>query len=226
LLKSYFTKNVSLFYIEARYVFESLSILHILLQEDEKRNYIFHIHQDIKGYESKNTTYTMIGSDEFLERKEQLKDVYENNIQEIEKYYVEEFNQEIERNKILRLNGWSLFLKNQQNDYIPNAPDFIRFLIQDHLHDEEKVNFVLGMFEESNAFLHITPYATFTPTFDRAKEAISIIITSLSNIIFGVLKVFKLNEVLDPKTANVINEGFFKASQSLYKYINSSNKKS
>ena len=113
-----------------------------------------------------------------------------------------------------------MVLKHQNNEYIPNAPDFIRFLIQDHLHDEEKVNFVLGIFEESNAFLHITPYAIFTPTFERAKEAISIIISSLSNIILGIIKIFKFEETLEPKALKLINDSYFVPSFKLYEDIN------
>ncbi len=223
-LKSYFNKNHTLFFTEARHVFESLSILNILLQENEKRNYIFHIHQDIKGFESKNTTYTMLGGDEYEERKVQLEQEYENHIKEIENYYLEDFNQQIERVKILRLNGWSLFLKNQKNDYIPNAPDFIRFLIKDHFNKEEIENFVLGLFEESNAFMHITPYATYVTSDEKSSYTIKIINSILSTIMFGIIKIFKLDQILDEKSINTIKKGFFIASQDLYKYIDHSNK--
>lgn len=225
-LKSYFNKNHTLFFTEARHVFESLSILNILLQENEKRNYIFHIHQDIKGFESKNTTYTMLGSEEYLSKKEQLEKEYEEHIQEIEKYYLEDFEQIIERSKILRLNGWSLFLKNQKNDYIPNAPDFVRFLIRDHFNKEDIENFALGLFEESNAFMHITPYATYVTSENKASYTIKIINSILSTIIFGIIKIFKLDQILDDKVMNTIKQGFFIASQELYKYINHPNKDS
>lgn len=223
LLKSFFNKNHTLFFMEARHIFESLSVLNILLQENEKRNYIFHIHQDIKGYESKKTTYTMLGSQEFIEKKEELEKEYENNIFEIEKYYQEEFNQEVERNKILRLNGWSLFLKNQQNDYIPNAPDFIKFLIKDHFDNEKVENFVLGLFEETNAFLHITPYAVFTSAKEKAPYTIKIINSILSTILFGIIKIFRLEEILDEKSISTIKNGYFAASSNLLKYINDFN---
>ncbi|MBQ9731405.1 MAG: hypothetical protein IJV94_04815 [Bacilli bacterium] len=226
LLKSYFNNNHTLFFTEARHVFESLSLLNILLQENEKRNYIFHIHQDIKGFESKNTTYTMLGSEEYLEKKEQLEIEYEEHIKEIEKYYLEDFNQTVERAKILRLNGWSLFLKNQKNDFVPNAPDFIRFLIKDHFDKEEIENFVLGLFEESNAFMHITPYALYVTSDNKSSYTIKIINSILSTIIFGIIKIFRLDEILDEKVLNTIKKGFFGASQDLYKYINHPNKNS
>lgn len=220
LLKSFFNQNHTLFFMEARHVFESLSILNILLQENEQRNYIFHIHQDIKGYESKKTTYTMLGSQEFLDKKEELEKEYENHISEVIKYYKDEFNQDIERNKILRLNGWSLYLKNQQNDSVPNAPDFIRILIKDHFNNEKIENFVLGLFEETNAFLHITPYAVFTSTKDKAPHTIKIINSILATILFGIIKIFKLEEILDERSLMTIKNGYFAASSNLIKYIN------
>ena len=219
LLKSFFNENQTMFYMEARHIFESLSALNILLQENELRNYIFHIHQDIKGFESKTTTYTMLGSQEFLDKKEELEQKYEVYIKEIEKYYLEHFNQEVERNKILRLNGWSLFLDKQNNDYIPNAPDFIRFLIKDHYNNPEVENFVLGLFEESNAFLHITPYAIFTPTKDRVPNTIKIINSILSTLIFGIIKIFNLENILDSKAKEVIAKGFFVSASKLNNYI-------
>ena len=223
LLKSYFKKNHTLFFMEARHVFESLSILNILLQESERRNFIFHIHQDIKGYESKNTTYTMLGSQEYLDKKDQLEKDYEDYILEITKYYQEEFNQEIERSKILRLNGWALYLNKHQNELVPNAPDFIRFLIQDHMNNEQIENFVLGLFEESNAFLHITPYAIYTSAKEKAPATIKIINHILSNIIYGIVKMFRFEEYLEPKMLDTIKKGFFQANIELNKYIDSSN---
>ena len=222
LLKSFFNKNHTLFFMEARHVFESLSILNILLQENENRNYIFHIHQDIKGFESKNTTYTMLGSQEYLNKKELLEKEYENHIQEITKYYQDEFNQAVERSKILRLNGWSLFLSKHQNDYVPNAPDFIRFLIHDHFNNEKIENFVLGLFEESNAFLHITPYAAYTSAGEKVPDTIKIINQILSATIYGIIKMFRLDELLDSKYLDIIKKSFFEAGQKLNKYIDSS----
>jgi hypothetical protein len=227
LLKSFFNENQTMFYMEARHIFESLSTLNILLQENELRNYIFHIHQDIKGFESKTTTYTMLGSKEFLDKKEELEQKYESYIKEVERYYSERFDQQVDRSKILRLNGWALFLEKHKNDYVPNAPDFIRFLINDHYNKPEIENFVLGLFEESNAFLHITPYAIFASTKDRVPNTIKIINSILSTLIFGIIKIFNLESILDSKAKEIIAKGFFASANRLNFYIDKiySNKK-
>ena len=36
---------------------------------------------------------------------------------------------------------------------------------------------------------------------------------------FGIIKIFKLDQILDEKSINTIKKGFFIASQDLYKYI-------
>jgi hypothetical protein len=169
----------------------------------------------------------MLGSKEFLDKKEELEQKYESYIKEVERYYSERFDQQVERNKILRLNGWALFLEKHKNDYVPNAPDFIRFLINDHYNKPEIENFVLGLFEESNAFLHITPYAIFASTKDRVPNTIKIINSILSTLIFGIIKIFNLESILDSKTKEIIAKGFFASANRLNYYIDKiySNKK-
>ena len=165
----------------------------------------------------------MLGSQEYIDKKEQLEKEYEEHILEIGKYYQEKFNQEIERSKILRLNGWSLYLNKHQNDFVPNAPDFIKYLIQDHMNNEQIENFVLGLFEESNAFLHITPYAIYTSAKEKAPATIKIINHILSNIIYGITQMFRFEDYLEPRMLEIINKGFFQANIELNKNIDSSN---
>ena len=223
LLKSYFCLDTTLFYTKARHVLESLSLLHILLKEDEYRNYIFNIHQDIKGYEAKRTSQAILKELQPNLEDPLLDDKYEENIKKVATYYQKVFNLDIERSKLLRLNGWALYLKNINNEVVPNAPDLLTILVNDSYNNDEKIkDFILGVFEESNAFLHITPYATFNNDTSRLKQTIQIINRLLIQVIYGTLSIFKLKEIIDEKTTDLINNMFFANLISLNEYIQNS----
>ena len=92
ILTSYYTNDPQLFYIQLRYIFESLAICNILLNEDEERSRIYYIHQSIKGYEARNSALKYmidnnITSDISMENEEEMNLIYEQNIQEVINYY-------------------------------------------------------------------------------------------------------------------------------------------
>lgn len=163
MLMSKYSNDTLMFYAQSRYVIESLSIINILLQEDEERSKIYYIHQSIKGYDAKITALDFLNKYRVRGTQDttQVSNTQNENIEIIRNYYREKFNQEIDNGKILRLNGWALYLKKQQNDGVPNSPFFVDALARDCFVEnvDEIAHYLLGFFEESNAFTHITPYA-------------------------------------------------------------------
>lgn len=222
LLKSYFAKNISLFYTQARHVTESLSLLHTLIIEDEKRNFIFSLHQKIKGYDAKKSAFTFLKNyDENIDVT--FEDDYDKLVESVQQYYKDEFDKDIDRSKVVRLNGWALFLKNRNNETVPNAPVLVEHCIHDQLGGQEEITkFILGVFEESNAFLHITPYAILNPPEERMKKTILILNNILLNIVFEILRIFDLKNIMSDQIINQVNESFFKAILNLNNYINNS----
>ena len=45
---SYFRNDIQGFYAQCRYLIEAVATLYIILDEDEERSQVYHIHQDIK----------------------------------------------------------------------------------------------------------------------------------------------------------------------------------
>lgn len=153
-LNSYSSNNSFLFFIQCRFILEALATLSILLDESEERNYIYHIHQNIKNYEASKATNIILEIEEPLEKENQ------ENILKIREFYLNNFNIEVEENKINRLTGWALYLKKINNDFILNSPALITYLADEFLNESE-TNKLLSLYEISNAFSHITPYAFY-----------------------------------------------------------------
>lgn len=153
LLQSLYAKNTLLFFIQARYIIEALSTLHILLREDEMRNYVYHIHQNIKNFEAQ------VSSRAFLQIEDDMRIQNELHISFIKQYYQNRFQVDIDESKITRLSGWALFLNDIQNSEPLNSPNFVAFLGQSVFKTEEDIRRLMVFYEESNAYTHITPYA-------------------------------------------------------------------
>ena len=156
LVRSTHTNNTQLFFIQSRYIIESLSTIHVLMQEDEERNRVYHIHQSIKNFEAQASSRAFLNIEE---------DTYAENLANIDfirSYYRNRFNVEMEENKITRLSGWALFLATIGNSEPLNSPDFVQLLGDAVLESKEEVRRLLVFYEESNAYTHITPYA-FSP---------------------------------------------------------------
>ncbi|MDY4788412.1 MAG: hypothetical protein SO253_03740 [Bacilli bacterium] len=199
MLMSYYIFDVMMFYAQARYVIESLSLINCLLNDDDERSEIYYLHQNIKSYDAKITAinfliqYNMRGKEDPVD----VNNVHIENVEKIRSYYRKNFNVIVDDNKILRLNGWALYLKNINNENVPNSPFFVDLLGNNLLNNKEITHYLLGFYEESNAFTHITPYA-FDPTqinFDLVKPLL--LINELTQrLSYNIIKYYDLKNKL------------------------------
>jgi len=212
MLMSKYSNDTLMFYAQSRYVIESLSIINILLQEDEERSKIYYIHQSIKGYDAKITALDFLNKYKVRGTQDtsQVNSQQAENIEIIRKYYHDKFNQDIDTGKILRLNGWALFLTKQQNENVPNSPFFVNALARDCFVDnvDEIAHYLLGFFEESNAFTHITPYA-FDVEQDKFDLNYPLLLINqiLEKVTLNIISSFNLRKSIPVKDMDDIDAG-------------------
>ena len=225
MLISYYIFDTMMFYAQARYVIESLSLIHCLLKEDEERSEIYYLHQNIKSYDAKITAlnflnhYYLKGNEDPID----VSNIHIENIERIRSYYKKNFNVAVDDNKILRLNGWALYLKNINNENVPNSPFFVDILGNDLINNKEVTHYLLGFYEESNAFTHITPYA-FDPSqtnFDLTKPLL-LINELLQRLTNNIITTYDLRKKLDEKQFKLIETGL---SYTIFKFKNDTVKK-
>ncbi len=228
MLRAVYENNPMQFYGQSRYVIEALSIINVLLLEDEERSKIYAIHQRIKGYDAKISAVDFINANSEsanLDVKTKIDNEfinlqYEKDIETLTNYYRQVFKVEVERRKIVRLNGWALYLKKINNDSVPNSPFFVNLLCECFYGKENKevASLLLALFEESNAFTHVTPYgfARNNKKFDLVKPLIFINDLAM-RLVYGILKVFRLEEHLTIEEKQEIEIGFFKAMDAIKK---------
>lgn len=176
LFKAYYDFDLLSFYTQVRYLIEAVVTINILTNEDNERNKVYYIHQHIKGYQARTTiknflstqTNTKITTINKIFEDETTK--YNQSIEYIINYYKNIFNKEIDRNNVIRLNGWALYLNGLDNEYILNLPSLLNFSVNgltSGMNDELQqyginiaiTDYVLGLYEESCAYSHVTPYA-------------------------------------------------------------------
>ena len=176
LFKAYYDFDLLSFYTQVRYLIEAVVTINILTNEDNERNKVYYIHQHIKGYQAITTiknflstqTNTKITTINKIFEDETTK--YNQSIEYIINYYKNIFNKEIDRNNVIRLNGWALYLNGLDNEYILNLPSLLNFSVNgltSGMNDELQqyginiaiTDYVLGLYEESCAYSHVTPYA-------------------------------------------------------------------
>ena len=215
MLVSFYTYDIMMFYAQARYVIESLSLIHTLLRDDEERNNIYYLHQNIKSYDAKISALNFLNKFN-LEGKEDpidVNNVHVENIEKIRSYYKNSFNKDVEQNKITRLNGWALYLKNVNNENVPNSPFFVELMGRELINNKEITHYLLGFYEESNAFTHITPYA-FDPTqidFDL-KKPLLLINELLKRLVTNIIKTYDLRKKLPHNDLLMIDSGIYYAT--------------
>lgn len=192
-LRAYFNHNTLLLEIQLRTIFESLAMLDLLLYEDEKRNYVFFIHQGIKGYEANKTALDLLDKLNLVKPNIDIEGRYQQNIDTLTEYYRVEHQKEISKKDILRLNGWALYLKKYNNSKVPNASFMVEKLNDNHFKDAETKRFLNASFEESNAFTHLTHYA-----FLEEKKEINPLLIKYLNQILGeiILAIAKAPEII------------------------------
>jgi len=176
LFKAYYDFDLLSFYTQVRYVIEFVVTINILLNEDNERNKIYYIHQYIKGYQARNTIKNFV----FKHSKiiaEQLNNITDNDYEQYQKsidlivdYYKNVHNKEVDRNNAVRLNAWALYLKGLDNEYVLNLPSLLSFSVSNLMENVNKeldqynlniniTKYILGLYEESCAYSHVTPYA-------------------------------------------------------------------
>lgn len=204
-LISFYSNNNISFYSNLRTVLESLSYMHILMKEDENRCKVFLMHQNIKTYETTkalNDLFDYLGIETNLNK---LEIEYETNINLIKKYYVDNFNKDINPNIIKRLNGWALFLKEEKNENLLNAMSLINNLLKDSF-DEDKVNYYKFLFEESNCFDHVSNYAINKTNDQIDKEIINDLNLIIKQISYGIIKTLKIDSSMSDEMIERYNK--------------------
>jgi hypothetical protein len=231
MLHSVYENNPMQFYAQSRYIIESLSIINVLMLEDEERSKMYAIHQRIKGYDAKISAVDFINSS-----NEEIKagttntainEQYFKDIDIIHNYYLKDFDKDVDEKNILRLNGWALYLKYKNNDTVPNSPFFVAWLCECFYQQnyEEVSSLLLGLFEESNAFTYVTPYG-----FNHNKESFNLekpllLINDLSaRLIYSLFKNFEVEKLLNEEEKKNVQNGFFNALEAIKKQISDTNK--
>ena len=186
LLRAYFSRNKFLFAIQLRTIIESLSMLHILLKEDEKRNYIFYIHQQIKSFEANNSTVELLKKYGIGLPNSNFEDTNNSNVETIAEYYKKEHGVDVSTSQILRLNGWALYLRGQDNDVVPNTIDLVNNMLND-LFKIDAIKEIQAVFEESNAYTHLTLYAFLDETMHISPNLILYLNHSLLTVLLGII---------------------------------------
>lgn len=176
LFKAYYDFDLLSFYTQVRFLIEFVVTINILTNEDNERNKIYYIHQYIKGYQAKFTIKNFLSSqnvkvDEEVNRVfSEETEKYQKSIDLIIDYYKKFHNRDVDRNNAVRLNAWALYLRGLDNDYILNLPSLLSFSVtglMNGINEELKqynihiniTDYVLGLYEESCAYSHVTPYA-------------------------------------------------------------------
>ncbi len=176
LFKAYYDFDLLSFYTQIRFLIEFVVTVNILINEDNERNKIYYIHQYIKGYQAKFTIKNFLSSqnvkinDEVNQAFAEETEKYQKSIDLIIDYYKKFHNRDIDRNNAVRLNAWALYLKGLDNDYILNLPSLLSFSVtglMNGINEELEqynihiniIDYVLGLYEESCAYSHVTPYA-------------------------------------------------------------------
>ena len=188
LLQAYFTGNKFLFEIQLRTIMESLSMMHILLKEDEARNYVFYLHQQIKGYEANKTALELLDKYGINTSNVHLDDMNQSLVDIIADYYQKVHKVEIAKKDILRLNGWALYLKDTNNQTVPNAVDIINNMLND-LFKKEAGELLATVFEESNTYTHVTLYAFLDDNAKIEPKYVIYINHALHNILRGFISI-------------------------------------
>lgn len=182
---SYFRNDIQGFYGQCRYIIEAVATLYIIFDEDEERSHVYHVHQDIKGYDFQQVSAQFNqkatgNSDQFEKIIEENKIELLNNINFVRDYYIKKFNTNFDDATLTRLNGWALFLRELDNDKVPNAPALINYAVSkltvnlpDILaHNINFSDFSLGLYEESCAYSHVTSYAWYNSIYALKDKSI------------------------------------------------------
>ncbi len=220
MLHAVFEDNPMQFFAQSRFVIESLSIINILLNEDETRNSIYALHQSIKSYDAEVIKADFINANraDLALNSKNLTDSYNKNIEIIKNYYKETFTLDVEDRNIARLNGWAIKLKNINNLNVPNTPFFVNLLCETYFGSANKniSSLLLALFEESNAFTHVTPYAFAYGNDNFDLFSLLIFINKLaSGVASNILVSFNLSKSLSKEQLQEIDVGFFKAIEAI-----------
>lgn len=218
LLKAFYTGNSVLFGIQSRSVLESLSMIHTLMKEDERRAYIFNIHQQIKGYEANKIAIQLLQSIGFKLDHNALIEDHQSNIEIIRNYYQNHFNLEVSEKNIKRLFGWAIQLHHHKNENVPNTAFILDNLLKDCF-DENNQKFYSAFFEESNAFTHVTTYGYNNQlNIDMGKIIYDLNIV-LEQIVLGIIKSLRLEQYMSKEEINQFNKMFISSIQTINKSI-------
>ena len=176
LFKAYYDFDLLSFYTQVRYLIEGIVTINVLTNEDNERNKVYYIHQHIKGYQARTTIKNFLSA-ETNTKTSTLNKVFEDettkyhqSIDYIVDYYKKIFSKDVDKNNIVRLNGWALYLNGLDNEYILNLPSLLNFSVnsltsginnelQQYGMNIAITDYVLGLYEESCAYSHVTPYA-------------------------------------------------------------------
>lgn len=170
--KSYFVEDIPLFYVQVRYLLEAISMIYILLDEEEDRSKVFFLHQSIKGFESISSLLKYREHWDLVDEKEeeshlQSMQKYQSEIDEIKQYYEKSHRVTVDQRHIVRLNGWALYLRHENNEKVPNAPFLIQYAVRNLtkeitpslLPNFNFDQYASGLYEESCTYSHVTSYA-------------------------------------------------------------------
>lgn len=211
------------FYAQARHVIEAFSMINALLAEDDERSYIYSIHLRVKAYEARIGAADFINNIQLEEKTlitpEEIQGDYINDIAIIKKYYFTKFNKLVDEKDLTRLNGWALFLSKAKNDIVPNSPFFVEMLAQDLYKDdkEEVASSILALYEEANAFTHVTPYAFLKNLkFDLEKSLIMVNDIGI-RLINNLMDEFRIKDQLIEEELKDLDLSLFQAINNIKK---------
>ena len=228
MLVSYYTYDIMMFYAQARYVIESLSLIYCLYRDDEERSRIYYLHQNIKSHDAKISAMNFLGQFSLKGNEDPIdvNNLHVENIAQIKSYYKTIFNKDVEDNKISRLNGWALYLKDINNDIVPNSPFFVELMGRELINNKEITHYLLGFYEESNAFTHITPYA-FDPKQNNfnLKKPLLLINELLKRLVTNLISFYDLRMHLSNEDILLIDSGIYFATKKFSDDVNNKNLK-
>ena len=220
-----FESNSIKFYAQARHVIEAFAMINALLNEDDERSYIYSIHLRVKAYEARIGAADFINSIQLEEKTiispDEIQSEYQADIQIIKKYYFTKYNKLVDEKDLTRLNGWALFLTHGQNDTVPNSPFFVEMLAKDLFKDykDDVASAVLALFEEANAFTHVTPYAFLKNLkFDLEKSLLMVNDIGI-RLIFNLMKEFRIEEQLIEEELSDLETTLFDAISKIAKHF-------
>jgi hypothetical protein len=217
--------NAIKFYAQARHVLESFAMINALLNEEDDRSYIYSIHLRVKAYEARIGAADFINSIQLEEKTiispEEIQNEYQNDIQIIKQYYFKKFNKLVDEKDLTRLNGWALFLSKTKNETVPNSPYFVEMLARDlfSLESEEIASSILALYEEANAFTHVTPYAFLkNQKFDLEKSLLMVNDIGV-RLINNLMTEFKIKELLIEEELKDLDTTLFDALSKIKKNL-------